>query len=87
VHQVGIVLTGKDVAGAAHVSRQLIDFVEPPVDYIFHKIRITKIADHEIIGLGFAKAWKFEIRATNPESLTLEPLDQMMTDEATGAAN
>ena len=87
VHHVGVVLTGENVTGAAHVGRQLVNFVKPPIDHISHKIRITKIADHEIIGLGFAKARKFKVRATNPESLALEPLDQMMTDEPTGAAD
>ena len=32
VHDVGVVLAGEDVAGAAHVGGELIDLVEPPID-------------------------------------------------------
>ena len=33
VHDVGVVLAGEDVAGAAHVGRELIDLVEAAVDH------------------------------------------------------
>ena len=87
VHHVGIVFAGEDVAGAAHIGRQLIDFVEPAVDHVAHEIWIAKIADHEIISLGLAEAWKFQIDASDPEALPFEPPHQVVTDEATCPAD
>src|SRR5580704_5925015 len=82
VHQVRVMLTGEDVSGPAHVSGQLIDFIEATIDPMFYEIRITKVADDEIVSLSFAKAREFEIYASNPKAFTLESLDQVVTDEA-----
>ena len=87
VHHVGIVFTGEDVAGSAHVGRELIDFIEPAVDHVSHEVRITKIADHEVIGFSLAETWELEIGASDPEAFPLEPPDQMMTDEAARPAD
>ena len=72
MHHVGVVLAGENVAGAAHIGGELIDFVKPPIDHLSDKVRITKITDHEIIGLGFAEARKFEIapRTQKPSRLS-----------------
>src|SRR5262249_8379152 len=82
VHHVGIVFTGEDVTGSAHIGRELIDLVEAAVDHMTDEIWITQVADHEIIGLGFAEPWELEIGASHPEAFALEPFDKMVTDEA-----
>ena len=43
MHHVGVVLTGKDVAGSSHVGSKLINFVKPPIDHLPHEIWIAKI--------------------------------------------
>ena len=53
VHDVGVVLAGEDVAGAAHVGGELIDLVEAPIDDGATERLVAQIADDEIIGLGF----------------------------------
>ena len=87
VHHIGIVFAGEDIAGSPHVSRELIDFVEPAVDHLSYKVRITQIANHEIVSLGLAETWEFEISTSNPKALPLEPPYQVVTDEPTGPAD
>ena len=87
VHHVGIVFTGEDVAGSAHVGCKLIDFVEAAVDHMPHEVWITKIADHEVIGFCLAETWEFEIGTSDPKAFPLEPPDKVVTDEATGPAD
>src|SRR5262249_8137159 len=87
MHHVGVVFTGKDVARSSHVGRELIDFVETAVDHMSHEVRITKVADHEVIGFCLAKPRKLEISTSHPEAFVLEPPYKMMTDEATGPTN
>jgi hypothetical protein len=84
VHYVSVMFTGEDVTGSTHVGRELIDFAKAAVDHMLYEVRITKVADHEVIGLRFAEPWEFEIGASHPEAFALEPLDKMVTDEATG---
>ena len=52
-----------------------------------HEIWITQIADHKVVSLGLAEAWKLEISAANPKAFPLEAPDQVMTDESTGPAD
>jgi hypothetical protein len=87
VHDVGIVLTGEDITGSAHIGRKLIDLIETAVDHMSHEIWVTQVADHEIIGLGLAEPRELEIGASHPEAFTLEPFDKMVADETTGPAH
>ena len=87
MHHVGIVFTGEDVAGSPHVGGKLIDFIEAAVDHMPHEIGITKVTDHEVIGLCLAETWKLEIGASDPKAFPLEPPDKMVTDEATCPAD
>ena len=87
VHHVGIVFTGEDVAGSAHVGRELIDFIEAAVDHMPHEVGITKVADHEVISFCLAETWEFEIGTSDPKAFPLEPPDKVVTDEATGPAD
>src|SRR5262249_27987993 len=87
VHHVGIVFTGKDVTGSAHISRKLIDLIEAAVDHMSHEVWVTQVADHEIIGLCLAKPRELEIRASHPEAFALEPFDKMVADEPTAPAH
>jgi hypothetical protein len=84
VHQVSIVFTGEDVPGSAHVGCELIDFVEPTVEHVSYQVGITKVADHKIIGFSLAEPWEFEVGASHPEALALEPLYQVVPNEAAG---
>jgi hypothetical protein len=86
VHYVSVMFTGEDVTGSTHVGRELIDFAKAAVDHMLYEVRITKVADHKVIGLGFAEPWELEIGASHPKAFALEPLYKMVTDEATGPA-
>src|SRR5262245_6386975 len=87
VHHVRVMFTGEDVARSPHVGRELIDFVETAVDHMSHEVGITKVADHEVIGFSLAEPRKFKIGTSHPKAFPLQPLDKMMTDEATGPTN
>ena len=51
VHDVGVMLAGENIAGAAHVGGKLIDLVKTAIDHMPHEIRIAQVADHEVVGL------------------------------------
>ena len=70
VHDVGIVLAGEDVAGAAHVGGELVDLVEAPIDRLAAQTsRIAQVADEEIVGLGLGELGILEVDAADPEAL------------------
>src|SRR5262249_12443500 len=87
VHDVGIVFTGEDVTGPAHIGRKLIDLIEAAVDQLFHEGWVTPVSGHEIISLGLAEPRELEIGASHPEAFALEPFDKVVADETTGPAH
>jgi hypothetical protein len=46
------------------------------------EVWIAKIADHKVIGFGFAEAWKFEIGAAHSEAFAFQPPYEVVTDKA-----
>ena len=84
VHDVGVVFAGEDITGAAHVGCQLVYFVKSTVDHAAAEILFAKIADNEIVGVGFGIFMELEVDASNPETLFLQTLDKMAANEATG---
>ena len=50
MHQIGVVLAGKDVTGAAHIRGELINFIKSAVDDSAAEAGIPQIANDEIIG-------------------------------------
>jgi hypothetical protein len=56
---VRIVLAGKYVARAPHISCELVDFIEPPIDDLTAKALVPKVANPKIIGLGIRKGGEF----------------------------
>jgi hypothetical protein len=55
VHDIGIVLAGENVPSPSHVCRELIDFIEAPVDHFPNGLLIPKVTLNEIIGLSVGK--------------------------------
>jgi hypothetical protein len=78
----GIMLTSKDVTGATHIGCQLINLIEAAVDDCTAKALVPQVADYKIISLGLREFVKFQVHATHPETVTLEPFDQMAADES-----
>ena len=87
MHHVGIVLAGEDVAGAAHVGGELIDFIEFPIDHRRADILLAQIADDEIIGLRLGEFRIFQVDAADPEAFAFQTLHHVAGDKAAGAAN
>lgn len=87
VHDVGVVLAGEDVACAAHVGGQLVDFVEAAVDDRADDRLFAQVAHDEIVGLGFGMFIEFQVNAADPEPLALQALHKVAADESTGPAN
>src|ERR1700720_3467367 len=75
-------LTGKDVTGATHIGCQLINLIEAAVDDCTATALVPQVADYKIISLGLRVFVKFQVHATHPETVTLEPFDQMAADES-----
>ena len=86
MHYAGVVLTGEDVAGAAHVSGELIDFVDV-LDHGASEILVAQIAENELVGVCGAVFMLFDIDATDPKAFGFESFDEVAADEATGAVH
>src|SRR5262249_44411164 len=87
MHHVGIVFAGEDIARSPHVGGELVNFVKAAVNHLANEIGVAKVANQKVISLGLAEAWKLEVGPSYPKAFPLEPLDKMMTDEATGPTN
>jgi hypothetical protein len=72
----------KDEPGAAHVGGELVDLVEPAIDHLPAEIRVTQVADDEIVGFGFDILMALEVDPAHPEPVRLEPLHQVPPDKA-----
>ena len=62
VHDVGVVLAGEDVAGAAHVGRELIDLVEAAVDHCRQKSGSRRSPTTK--SSAFVSAYSWRLRST-----------------------
>jgi hypothetical protein len=47
----------------------------------------AKVEEFEFVGCSGLEVWFLDVHAAYPIALTLETLDEMMTDEATGPGN
>src|SRR5258706_8436750 len=81
MHDRGVMLAGEDVAGPAHVSRELIHLFDA-FDRAPGRFRITQIIQDELVRHGPRILVLFQIDATDPKSFTLEALHQVAPDEA-----
>ncbi len=87
MHDVGVMIAGEDVAGAAHVRGQLIDFVKAAVHRRAAIDRIAQVGGNEIVGFGRRKIREFQVNGADPETFAFQPLDQVRTDKPTATAN
>src|SRR5271163_4319052 len=87
MHQIGIMLAGKDVTGTAHIRGELINLIKAAVDDGAAESGIPQIADGEIIGFAFREFMKFQVDTPHPVSIALEPFYQVAADEAACAAD
>src|SRR5262245_10945307 len=87
VHDIGVVLTGKEITRAAHVRCELVYFVEMAVNDRSAELRVAKIADDAIVGHRLGEFRLLQIRSANPETFKLKPSDEMRTDEAAPSQN
>jgi hypothetical protein len=75
MHEVSIMLAGKDVTGSSHVGSQLIYFIEAAVDYVSNDVLVTQVTDDKIIGYGFCKPGIPQIYTAYPKSILFKPPD------------
>jgi hypothetical protein len=66
VHDGGVVLAGKYVAGAAHIGCQLKNLVEAAVDCQIAHFWTPQITKKEIVCVGFRVLGELEVDATDP---------------------
>src|SRR5271170_3301660 len=84
VHDVGVILAGENKSGAAHIGSELIDLIEPLIDYLTAKISVAQIADRQVVCFALRIFTEFQIDAAYPKAVLLQPLDQVPADEAPG---
>jgi len=87
VHDIGVVLTGEDIAGATHIGSKLIDLIESAIDHGTASTLIPQIRNDEIVGYRFCEWWIFEIDASDPEALAIQTLHKMTAYESACTKN
>ena len=87
MNDVRIVFARKDIACTTHISRELINFVEFPVDNFPTDALFAQIPNYEIVGGRFAEFRIFQINASDPNSFALEPFHHVAADKSSGATN
>ena len=75
VHQIGVMLTPKDVTGATDVGGKKVDLIEATIHYYATEASVTQVAHYKIIRFGFQEFVKFQINPAHPEAVTFEPFD------------
>src|SRR5260370_38948616 len=87
MHQIGVMLAGKDVTGAAHIRGELINLIKAAVDDSAAESGIPQIADDEIIGFALREFMKLQVDTPDPVSIALQPFYQVAADEAACATD
>src|ERR1043166_9696741 len=87
MHDMRVMLAGKNIPGAAHVCSQLIDLVKSAIYDLATIILVPEIRDEEVIRLCLIEFRVFQIDPTDPETFALQAPHQMIADEATCTAN
>src|SRR4051812_44501173 len=84
VHDGGVVLTGEDVAGPAHVRGELIDVVDAAHDLRYDG-GIPEVRLDELVNGGCRELVLLHVDASDPMPFGPEPPNQVAADEPTGA--
>ncbi len=87
MHHVGVVLSGEDVAGAAHVGGELVNLVETTIDNLFAECSVAQITADKVVGFRLGMLMKFDVDAADPKSFSPQPLDEMAANESASTAN
>jgi hypothetical protein len=87
MHNISVMFAGENVAGAAHIRCQLVNFVEFPVDHRLTQFLVAQIPDDKIIGDRCRKLWKFQIHPADPKVFTFQPSYEMATNKAASSAH
>jgi hypothetical protein len=87
MHDVGVMLAGEYIAGAAHVGGELIDIIETSIDDRATKALIAQVANDEVIGVRLRIFMKFEIDAPNPIAFFSQAFYEMAADESPGSTD
>ena len=69
MHDLGIVLSRKDVTGAAHVSCKLIDLIDPFIKHGFPALAKAQIGNHKIIRFRWAVFRVLKVSSAHPIAL------------------
>src|SRR5687768_16866176 len=87
MHYVRIILSGENIACAAHICCQLINFIEWLVEHLPYHLLVGKIADHELVCRGCRKFIMLEIYRPYPISFRFQSFHQMPADKTAGTTN
>ena len=87
MHHIGVMITGEDIPGTAHICRKLVDLVEGSINDGRNRGRVTEITLNEVIGNGRRVFVVPEIHTANPTSLSLQSVHEVTADKPPGAAN
>jgi hypothetical protein len=87
VHHFGVMIPGKDIAGATHIGSKLINFVKVLIEHMSDKALISKVTSYKIIGGGVVEPRILEVDTAHPKLFFLQSPHQVVTNEPAGSAD
>lgn len=67
VHDVGIIFTGEDIAGASHIRSELVKLIIGGSEDIPAKFRVPQVTDDKFVRFGFTVFRVFQVNAFDPK--------------------
>ena len=87
MHNIGIILTGKNKTRPTHIGSKLIDLVVLAIHRTIAYIDIAQVANHKVIGFCLSEFRILQVDTFHPIALFSEALHHVATDKSTGATD
>lgn len=91
MHDVRIILAGKNETGTTHVGRELVDLVEGLATadrhHLVQSVMVPQVKDLKVIRRCRRKLGILEVDATNPVPLLLQAGNHVAPNESAGTEN
>lgn len=82
MHNTGVVLACEYVTSATYICCQLVNFIKASINGLMAEVRITQVANHEIIGYSLREFIELKINASDPEVFILQTAHQVTAYKA-----
>jgi hypothetical protein len=87
MHYVGVIVSGENISGSAHICCELINFIEASINDFANGDSVTQVANHKVVSVCLGELGKFQVNAADPEAVAFEALHEVATYETAGSAH